>query len=143
YANVYKYDGFYECGAYAVRLCSNINIATWIVVCANTGICIGNVTQDHSLFFQDIDPGATFIQAELVWEATLSTGQALGFLLGGGNEAELKAGMAPAYNGTQGPSPLMLRISNHEAADSWCTQISPPSCTGGDVLNQSGIGTER
>jgi hypothetical protein len=143
YANLYKVEGFYECGSHPYHLCANVNIATWIVVCANTGglVCPGNVTQDSSLFFQMVEPGLDFLQGELVWTPTTSTGEQLALLLGGGNEEELKAGMAPAYNATDGPSPLMLRISNHEAPDAWCFEAE--TCTRSDVLNETGIGTER
>lgn len=142
YATLYKYDGFYECGLYTVRVCSNINILTWVVVCANTGVCVGNVTNDHSLLFQWVEPGLDFLQTELAWTPTSSTGEALSLLIGGGNEEELKSGVSlPAYNGTQGPSPLMLRISNHEAADSWCRRNE--QCERTDVLNESSIGTTR
>ena len=142
YATVYKYDGFYECGVYYSRVCSNVNIATWIVVCANTGVCIGNVTTDRSLLFQSVEPGLDFLQTELSWEPTSATGEALVLLIGGGTEEELKEGVGlPAYNGTQGPSPLMLRISNHESEDSWCRQRD--QCERTDVLNESGIGTNR
>jgi hypothetical protein len=143
YANLYKFEGFYECGSYPYHLCSNVNIATWIVVCANTGglVCPGNVTQDSSLFFQAVEPGVDFLQGELVWTPTTSTGESLALLIGGGNEEELKAGMAPAYNATNGLSPLMLRISNHEAPDAWCFEAG--TCTRSDVLNETGIGTER
>lgn len=142
YANVYKYEGFYECGLYAVRVCSNVNIATWIVVCANTGVCVGNVTADHSLFFQALEPGLDFIQTEMSWSPTSSTGEALAFLIGGGSEAELREGVnLPAYNATQGPSPLMLRISNHESEDSWCHRNE--QCNTTEVLDESKLGTER
>lgn len=142
YANVYKYDGFYECGAYTVRLCSNVNIATWVVLCAQTNVCLGNVTQDHSLFFQWVEPGLDFLQTELAWTPTSPTGEALGLLIGGGSEEELKEGIAlPAYNGTAGPSPLMLRISNHESEDSWCRRNE--QCETTEVVNESRIGTDR
>lgn len=141
YANLYKFDGFYECGSHPYHLCANINIATWIVVCAQTNVCIGNVTQDSSLFFQTVEPGLDFLQGELVWTPTTPTGETLALLIGGGNEEELKAGMAPAYNASYGPSPLMLRISNHEGPEAWCFEAE--TCTRSDVLNETGIGTER
>lgn len=142
YATLYKYDGFYECGLYAVRVCSNVNILTWVVLCANTGVCLGNVTNDHSLLFQWVEPGLSFLQTELAWTPTSATGEALSLLIGGGNEEELKSGVSlPAYNGTQGASPLMLRISNHEAEDSWCRRNN--QCERTDVLNESSIGTTR
>ena len=141
YANLYKFEGFYECGSYPYHLCANINIATWIVLCSNTNICIGNVTQDRSLFFQFVEPGADFLQGELVWTPTTPTGNSMALLLGGGNEDERRTGMAPAYNATYGASPLMARISNHEGPDSWCGQRD--TCPSPDTLNQSSIGTER
>ncbi|MHB1260566.1 MAG: carboxypeptidase-like regulatory domain-containing protein [Thermoplasmatota archaeon] len=142
YAVVYKYDGFYECGMYAVRLCSNVNIATWIVVCANTGVCLGNVTNDHSLLFQSVEPGLSFLQTEMAWEPTSATGEVMSLLIGGGTEEELKAGVGlPAYNGTYGPSPLMLRITNHEGEGNWCRRNA--DCEIPDTLNKSRIGTER
>lgn len=141
-AQVYKYEGFYECGLYLVRVCSNVNILTRIVVCANTGICIGDVTPDRSLLFQVVEPGLSFLQTELHWKPTNPAGQSFGLLIGGGTEEELKEGVGlPAYNGTHGPSPLMLRISNHEGPDAWC--VRNDQCEGGEVLNESKIGTER
>lgn len=142
FASVYKYDGFYECGVYTVRVCANVNIATWIVLCANTGICVGNVTTDHSLLFQRVEPGLAFLQTELSWTPTSATGEAMGILIGGGTEEELKEGAnLPAYNATQGPSPLMLRMSNHEAEDSWCRRNE--QCETSAVVNESRIGTDR
>lgn len=141
FAQVYKYEGMLECGTNTFHTCSNVNIATWIVVCANTGVCVGNVTSDRSLFFQGVDPGPTFLQAELAWDATLPSGAELSFYIGGGNEAELKAGIGATYNVTDGPSPLMLRISDHEGESAWCRTQDPPC--GETVLRDSGIGSER
>jgi len=144
YADVYKYEGFYECGAYQVRVCSNVNIATWVVVCADTGVCAGNVTNDRTLLFQWIPAGVSFLQAELSWQATLDSGKVLTMLMGGGNEAELKQGVnLPAYNSTTGPSPLMGRVTNHEGPGTWCARVPSPPCQTPDTLNSSKIGTER
>jgi hypothetical protein len=144
FADVYKYDGFYECGAYQVRICSNINIATWVVVCAKTGgqVCLGNVTQDRSLLFQYVQGGLTYLQSELSWDSTVDTGHVLNMLMGGGTDEELKAGVnLPAFNVTTGPSPLVGRVTNHEGPDSWCAHNAP--CQTPDTLNSSKIGTER
>jgi hypothetical protein len=144
FANVYKYDGFYECGAYQVRVCSNVNIATSIVVCARTGVCLGNVTNDRSLLFQWIQGGVTFLQAELAWDATLDSGRSMTMLIGGGTQEELKQGVnLPAFNDTHGPSPLMARVTNHESPDAWCARVPDPPCQTPDTLNSSRIGTER
>ena len=143
YSNLYKLEGFYECGAYPVRLCSNVNIATSVVLCAyHPALCLGNVTGDRSLFFQRVEPGLDFLQTEMAWTPTTETGAEMGLLIGGGTEEELRSGVAlPAYNGTMGPSPLMLRVSNHEGDDAWCRQNG--QCETTAVLNESKIGTER
>ena len=143
FAQVYKMEGFYECGTNPYHVCSNVNIATWIVVCANTGgmVCPGNVTNDRSLMFQWVEPGLDFLQAELTWTATTPTGEVLSLALGGGSEAELKAGIGSTYNVTSGRSPVMGRISNHEGEDSYCG--ARDACPKPDTLNQSGIGVER
>lgn len=144
FSTVYKYEGFHECGLNFIRVCSNINIATWIVVCGSTGgaVCLGNVTGDRSLFFQEIDGIPTFLQAELVWEPTVDLGRALAFVIGGGNESELNSGFASGYNFTSGESPLMLRITNHEGESSWCYQ-NVEDCEVPETLNYTRIGTER
>lgn len=145
FATVYKHEGWHECGFNVVRVCSNVNILTWIVVCGQTGgaVCVGNVTTDRSLFFQDIDAPPSFLQAELSWDATTPVGEELSFLIGGGTEEELKGGIGlPAYNYTSGPSPLMVRVSNHEGPGAWCRNVPDPPCTE-DALNTSRIGVER
>lgn len=144
YAAVYKTEGFHECGTNVFRICSNVNILTWIVLCtdSNQVVCLGNVTQDRSLFLVPIDGVPTFLQSELSWSATLDTGRSLSLLIGGANYTELQQGMGPAFNGTEGESPLMTRISNHEPADTWCVRHKQP-CTAPDVLNSSKIGRER
>lgn len=143
YASVYKYDGFHECGFNFVRVCSNINIATGIVLCSYDppGLPCFNVTGDRSLFFQPIDGIPNFIQAELVWTPTTEPGRALNFYIGGGNISELQLGTASTYNFTGGESPLMLRITNHEGDSAWCRGSDPPC--GKEALNESRIGTER
>lgn len=150
YATVYKHEGYHECGLDSggpgpVRVCSNVNIATWIVVCSQTGgqVCVGNVTSDRSLFFQDIPGPPSFIQAELTWTATTPAGTDLSFLIGGGTEEELKAGVnVPAYNHTSGPSPLMVRVSNHEGPDAWCRNVPDPPCSE-RAIEDSKLGVER
>jgi hypothetical protein len=143
YANLYKVDGFYECGAYPVRVCSNVNIATSVVLCAyHPALCLGNVTQDRSLFFQRVEPGLDFLQTEMAWNPTTPTGTEMGLLIGGGTEEELRGGVSlPAYNASYGASPIMLRVSNHEAEDAWCRQND--QCETTTVLNESKIGSER
>ena len=145
FAQVYKHDGYHECGSNVMRVCSNINIATWIVVCGQTGgqVCLGNVTNDRSVFFQHIDANPAFLQAELAWEATSPAGTDLSFLIGGGTEEELKGGVGlPAYNYTSGPSPLMVRLTNHEGEGAWCRNVPDPPC-GERALEESSIGSTR
>lgn len=143
FAQVYQYDGFFECGSNIVRACSQPNIATWIVLCAQTGICLGNVTNDRSLLFQHIDGPPSFLQSELVWKETLPTATEFTLLMGGGTEEELRSGVnLPAYNITSGPSPLLGRVTNHEGPDAWCKRVPDPPCED-PVLNNSGIGLTR
>jgi hypothetical protein len=144
FANLYKYKGFFECGTNAVRICANVNILTTIVLCHDTGgqVCLGNVTQDRSLLFQAVAPGLSFLQAELVWTPSSTTGASMTLLTGGGTEEELKAGVnLPAYNLTSGASPLLARITNHEGPNSWCG--GQAACPKPDTLNQSTIGSKR
>lgn len=145
FAQMYKHEGYHECGTSSMRVCSNVNIATWIVVCGQTGgaVCMGNVTNDASVFFQDIDGAPTFVQAELFWDATTSVGEELVLLIGGGTAEELKAGVGlPAYNRTEGPSPLMVRVSNHEGPNAWCNQVPDPPC-GERAIENSSLGVTR
>lgn len=145
FASVYKMEGFEECGTNILRICSNINIATWIVVCGDTGhrVCLGNVTQDRSVLFQSIEGIPTFLQAEMDWTPTLDTGKQMTLLIGGGNQTELETGLATAFNVTSGEAPLMIRLSNHEGPDTWCAKNLNPPCRTPDTLNYSGIGTSR
>ncbi|HJQ92660.1 MAG TPA: carboxypeptidase-like regulatory domain-containing protein, partial [Candidatus Thermoplasmatota archaeon] len=145
FAAVYKYEGFHECGLNFLRVCSNVNILTGIVLCSYDppGAPCFNVTADRSLFSQVIDGTPTFLQGELVWEATTETGRALNFYMGGGNQSELQSGFASAYNFTGGESPLMLRLTNHEGDSAWCRRPSADPPCPDDALNWTRIGSER
>ncbi|HUR24642.1 MAG TPA: carboxypeptidase-like regulatory domain-containing protein [Candidatus Thermoplasmatota archaeon] len=145
FATVYKYEGFHECGLNFIRICSNVNILTGIVLCGYDppGAPCFNVTGDRSLFSQVIDGTPTFLQGELVWEATTDTGRALNFYMGGGNQSELQSGFASAYNFTGGESPLMLRLTNHEGETAWCRRPAAADPCPDDALNWTRIGTER
>lgn len=140
FANVYKFDGLYECGVWPTNGCANVNIVTGIMLCETPAPC-ANVTSDRSIFLQWVDGGMSFLQSEVAWSPTLDAGAALEFGIGGANKQELAQGVAPAYNFTDGVSPLVLRLTNHEGPDAWCQSNTPPCGT--DALNQSHIGLER
>lgn len=124
HAQTYKFEGYYECGVWPTNGCANVNIVTGIMLCETPVPCF-NVTSDRSIFLQWVEPGMVYLQAELVWESTLAgLGDALEFSIGGANRQELAQGVAPAYNYTDGPSPLMLSVDHA-------------------TLNESGIGMER
>lgn len=123
YAQTYKFDGYYECGVWPTNGCANVNIVTGIMLCETPVPCF-NVTGDRSIFLQWVDPGMGYLQTELVWEAGSSLGRSLAFAAGGANRQELQQGIAPAYNYTEGPSPLMLSLDQA-------------------TLNESRIGHER
>ena len=125
FANVYKFDGLYECGFWPTNGCANVNIVTGIMLCeAPDPVPCFNATSDQSIFLQWVDPGMQLLQSEIAWEPTLDVGKELEFSIGGANQQELQQGVAPAYNFTNGQSPLMLRAD-------WAT------------LNESRIGHER
>jgi len=140
FANVYKFDGLYECGVWPTNGCANVNIVTGIMLCETPVPCF-NATSDRSIFLQWVDGGMDFLQSEIAWTPTLDAGAALDFGIGGANKQELAQGVAPGYNDTDGVSPLMVRLTNHEGPDAWCQGNSPPC--GADALNQSKIGGER
>lgn len=120
YFQPYELEGYIECSAFPTKACDNVNIVTWIVLC-QYDLCLGNVTGDRTLLFQWIDFGPEFLQTELVWKPTSDTGRELLFAIGSGTPEQLRAGQATTYNYTQGPSPLMLTMSD-------------------SILNESGIG---
>lgn len=125
FASVYKFEGFYECGAWPTNGCANVNIVTGIMLCQLPDpVPCGNVTSDKSIFLQWVEAGMQFLQTELAWTPTLEVGKELAFGVGGANQQELQQGIAPGYNYTEGVSPLMVQMD-------W------------DLLNESRIGTER
>ncbi|HUR24643.1 MAG TPA: carboxypeptidase-like regulatory domain-containing protein [Candidatus Thermoplasmatota archaeon] len=123
FANLYKYDGLYECGFWPTNGCANVNIVTGIMLCETPAPCF-NATSDSSIFLQWVDPGMQFLQTEMSWEPTFDFGKELYFGVGGANRDELQRGIAPGYNDTGGQSPLMVTLD-------W------------ETLNESKIGTER
>ena len=125
YAQTYKMDGYYECGVWPTNGCANVNIVTGIMLCQLPDpVPCANVTGDRSIFLQWVDPGMGYLQTEIAWEASTALGKSLEFGVGGANRDELQRGIAPSYNVTNGPSPLMVSIDHA-------------------TLNESRIGHER
>jgi hypothetical protein len=123
FANLYRGEGLYECGAWPTQGCSYVNIATGYLLCETGAPCF-NVTADRSVFLEWVAPGMQFLQTELAWTPTLDAGKELWFGVGGANRAELQRGMALLLNSTSGPSPLVLTLDQA-------------------VLDEAGIGLER
>jgi hypothetical protein len=110
YAQLYKFDGYFECGVWPTNGCANVNIATGIVLCSLDLPCF-NVTGDRSVELHPIDGIPTFLQSEMVWEPTTDAGRAFLFGIGHATREELQDGMADADNFTEGLSPLTLTIN--------------------------------
>lgn len=111
YANLYKFDGLYECSAWPTNGCANANILTGVVFCSLSLPCF-NATADRSIQLIPIDGIADYLQSEMTWEPTVETSGSLLFGVGGATRQELQDGLAEGYNFTEGPSPLMLGL-NH------------------------------
>ncbi len=116
FVSTYKFSGMFECGVFPVA-CSNINIATWVVLCSY-GICLGNLTTDSALFLQWLDAPPLHLQSELVWDSTQPLGDSLGFAIGGATEEQLSTGGATTNNYTFGGSPLMLTVGGADLVES-------------------------
>jgi hypothetical protein len=111
YANLYKFDGLYECSAWPTNGCANANILTGVVFCSLDLPCF-NTTGDRSIQLIPIDGVPDYLQSEMTWEPTLDTSRNLLFGVGGATRQELQDGLAEGYNFTEGPSPLTLGL-NH------------------------------
>lgn len=121
YAELYQFEGFFECGfavpSYTTGGCANVNIVTGVMLCSYNLPCF-NVTGDRSVELIWIARHPDFVQSELVWEPTTGTGSALEFGLGAGTWQELQDGFVDNYNLTWGESPLMLQLHGADLEDS-------------------------
>jgi hypothetical protein len=111
YANLYKFDGLYECSAWPTNGCANVNILTGVVFCSLDLPCF-NTTGDRSIQLIPIDGIPDYLQSEMTWEPTLDTSRNLLFGVGGATRQELQDGLAEGYNFTEGPSPLTLGLDH-------------------------------
>jgi hypothetical protein len=121
YADLYKFEGFFECGfsfpGGGTNGCANVNIVTGIMLCAYDLPCT-NVTSDRSVELIPITPQPGFLQSEMVWEPTSDAGRAMDFGLFAATREELQDGFADGYNGTWGESPLMLQLHGADLEES-------------------------
>ena len=81
YASLFRFDGYIECSSAvsavgSVAVCSVLNIPSE-EACSATGVCVGNATQDTFNTFVPLDRVPDWVQHELVWESTQTTGNAL------------------------------------------------------------------
>jgi hypothetical protein len=117
YVDLYKFEGLFECGSWWTNGCANVNILTGVILCAYNLPCF-NVTNDRSVELIPITPQPTFLQSEMVWEATTELGKGLRFVLAAATREELQDGFIDGYNSTHGESPLLLRLHNESLEES-------------------------
>ena len=117
YANLYKFDGLFECGVWPTNGCANVNIVTGIMLCS-LGVPCFNTTGDRSVELHPIDGIPTFLQSEMTWEPTTDTGRAMIFGIGHATREELQDGMAGGDNFTEGESPLMVTVDEARLQES-------------------------
>lgn len=123
YANLYKFDGLFECSAWPTNGCANVNIVTGIMLCS-LGLPCFNTTGDRSIQLIPIDGIPDYLQSEMTWEPTLETSANLLFGVGGATREELQDGLAEGYNFTEGPSPLTLGLNHTVLLDKDITGAS-------------------
>lgn len=116
YADLYKLDGYYECGVYpTVTGCATVNAVTGVILCDYTGGVCANATSDSSFTIQEVEAGMDFLQSEMVWVANGPTGASMHLVVGGATPEEFPVGVV--YNETHGPSPLHVTISGQTLAN--------------------------
>jgi hypothetical protein len=116
FAQVVVFDGFIECGVttpvIAGAICAIPNGATCDPPLPPEA-CLGNVTNDNFNQFIPVDQVPSFIQHELVWEATQSTGNmfnlAARWATEDGDWGEIK--------GSIGVSPIIIALNATEVED--------------------------
>jgi hypothetical protein len=123
YANLYKFDGLFECSAWPTNGCANANILTGVVFCSLDLPCF-NATGDRSIQLIPIDGVADYLQSEMTWEPTVDLSRNLLFGVGGATRQELQDGFAEGYNFTEGPSPLALGLNHSILAEKDVTGAS-------------------
>jgi hypothetical protein len=128
FAEVQKIDGYVECGTDTFNshfaACGSGNVGSFIV-CAQAGVCQGNVSADRYIVIQRFDRTPTFLVIEVAWEATQALGTSLSVWLGSATKEQLRfyPETPDVWNTTEGPSPLYGTMN-------------------GTVLNESGIGKD-
>lgn len=128
YAEVQKIDGFVQCGTDTFNshfaACGTFNVASFIV-CAQTDVCQGNITDDNYIVIQRFDRTPNFLTIETAWTATSELGKVLSIWLGSATKEQLAfyPETPSVWNVTEGPSPLYGTMD-------------------GEMLNESGIGRD-
>ncbi len=117
FADLYKFEGLFECSAWPTNGCANVNILTGIVFCS-LGIPCFNVTGDRSVELIPVVPQPGFLQSEMVWTPTNDQGRSMLFGLGAATREELQDGFADGYNDTQGESPLVVTLQDEVLKES-------------------------
>lgn len=128
YVEAHVWDGYIECGSYAPVI-GHFAICTAgptlnAMLCPS-GVCTGNVTQDHIFTFYMLTSLPEWVQAELVWQSTQQFGQGLQLFLSSSTpENAAGTGFDENLNVTRGASPLLGTLNR-------------------TVMAAAGIGTEK
>lgn len=115
---VFKYDGFIECGFVAVALrlavCSTPSIATDIL-CAEAEVCPGNLTNDQFIARHVIDPNnLAFVQSEMAWDSTQALGTRMNVVPGHWDPESDEWGDIEG-SAVDGESPITMRFGKGQA----------------------------
>lgn len=99
-----------ECGLYFgsyFAACGAFNVGSFIV-CAQTNVCMGNLTGDRYIVIERFDRTPTFLVAETVWTSTQALGEQLSVWLQSATQEQLRfyPETPSVWNRTSGPSPL-------------------------------------
>jgi hypothetical protein len=111
YADVQKIEGYVECGTDTFNsyfaACGSGNVGSFIV-CAQTGVCNGNVSADRYITIQKFDRTPTFLAVEVSWTSTQALGSSFSVWLGSATKQQLEfyPSTPDVWNITEGPSPL-------------------------------------
>jgi hypothetical protein len=123
YAEVQKIEGYVECGTDTFNshfaACGTGNVASFIL-CAQTDVCQGNVTDDSYIVIQKFDRTPSFLVIEVAWTPTQELGKALSVWLGSATKEQLQfyPETPSVWNITEGESPLYGTMNSTMLADS-------------------------
>ncbi|MGB0652453.1 MAG: carboxypeptidase-like regulatory domain-containing protein [Thermoplasmatota archaeon] len=97
YVQLFTFNGFIECSTGVLAVCGLANAVGEIAG-------VGNLTNDHFLEVYEVDPGARFLQSEMVWQSTQAAFPNMyqDLYTADGDTIDSQ------INSTEGPSPLVI-----------------------------------